>query len=402
MTGARELKNTSLSQSSSEGESLRLKRLRKILNKSEKLVIGLMSGTSCDGLDIALCTFRNRGFDTSVKLRGFLSLPYDAVLRKQLLSLSSADQISLQELCFWNSKLADLHADMILNALEKWKVSRDEVDLIGSHGHTLYHSPDNDKTRPYPTTLQIGDGDHIATRTGILTISDFRQKETARGRQGAPLAGYADALLFGKEDENQFMANIGGIANISWLKPGKSVIPFTTDTGPGNTMIDDAVRFYFSDKHYDQGGDIAYSGKVHAGYLKKMLDHPFFKEPYPKSTGRELFNREFWQSVLPENLSPEDVITTISRLTIVSLADVIIPKIQKGVVNTVSVSGGGAHNKFLMSGLQRILEGAKVEAMFYDGITADSKEASMFAVFANEAISGTGVLPMMGKFSFPE
>lgn len=373
--------------------------LSQLVLAPNRKIAGLMSGTSCDGLDIAICLIGGQGRCTSVEVLASGTMPYATDLRNTLLAMSSAHSMALSDFSYWHAKLADEHAHMLREFCAHVGMTVQELDLLGSHGHTLFHAPDRESTHPYPTTFQMGEGDRLSVQSGIPVVHDFRQKETAKGREGAPLAGYVDELLFGDPAKTQFFLNIGGISNVSVSPQGEISCVLSTDTGPGNTLLDDAVRCYFQDKKFDDEGKIAATGTVHTSYLQRLLSHSFFTESLPKSTGREVFNREFWKASLPEELRAEDIIATLTAFTIVANSNVI--RSYLGQDSEVLVSGGGSRNKTIMEGLQRELPAARITPLLQNGITADNKEAVMMAVLANECIAGRGTIPSMGKISFP-
>jgi anhydro-N-acetylmuramic acid kinase len=218
-----------------------VEKFNQIASKEERLIVGLMSGTSLDGLDVALCRFRGDGLQTSVQLLAFRTVSYTEDIKARIQSVFAKKQADLQQVCLLNAWIGLLHAEMVLSSLHKWNYHPGQVDLIASHGQTIYHAPKSLHHLPdYPNaTLQIGDGDHIAVRTGIITLSDFRQKHIAAGGEGAPLAVYGDYLLFSRKDEDRILLNMGGIANFTYL-PGdlNANRIFSTDVGPGNTLID--------------------------------------------------------------------------------------------------------------------------------------------------------------------
>ncbi|MFN8805761.1 MAG: anhydro-N-acetylmuramic acid kinase, partial [Bacteroidota bacterium] len=212
--------------------------LYQIAQKPQRLIIGLMSGTSLDGLDIALCRFRGMGLETQIELLEFETVAYENAFKEEIKTIFSKDTVSLEKVCLLNPWVGLVHAQMILDCLKKWNRVPSEIDLIASHGQTIYHAPKSlhQKEKFGNATLQIGDGDHIAHATGVITLSDFRQKHIAAGGEGAPLASYGDFLIFSKRGENRIMLNIGGIANFTYL-PGtlNADEVFSTDVGPGNT-----------------------------------------------------------------------------------------------------------------------------------------------------------------------
>src|ERR1700749_1448791 len=240
-----------------------LQKLTEIAQKIEKLGIGLMSGTSLDGLDIALSSFTGSGLQTQFKLLNFITIPYKDDFKKEVQQVFANRQADLEKVCLLNAFIGTFHGELILQALQQWNIDPQTIDFIASHGQTIYHAPKRlHKQANYPNaTLQIGDGDHIVVKTGILTISDFRQKHIAAGGEGAPLALYGDVLLGSKPGENRILLNIGGIANLTWLPAkGNYADVLCTDIGPGNTLIDAACRTYYN-LPYDEDSKIALSGK---------------------------------------------------------------------------------------------------------------------------------------------
>ena len=273
-----------------------LGQLVNIASKKKRRIIGLMSGTSMDGLDIALCRLSGSGPDTTFELEAFESFAYPGDVYHQLISFARADCLDPQLLCVWHTWLAHIHADYINRALDSWGIPATEVDLIASHGQTLYHAPKHKhQIVGMPNaTMQIGDGDQIAQKTGIITISDFRQRDTARGNEGAPLAAYGDYLLFSDPGKHRILLNIGGISNFTWLSSGSAAFPPPSfDTGPGNTLMDGAVRRHFTGMRYDKGGSLAAMGEAHVGLLDELKSHPYFQKEAPKTTGFEVFHLDW-------------------------------------------------------------------------------------------------------------
>lgn len=371
-----------------------------------------MSGTSLDGLDIALCKITGSGTKTKVIVSKFTTVPYNNEIRRRILNVFAKPAIEFKLLCELNAWLAITHGDMILSALKKWKVKPSSVDAIASHGQTVFHAPM--AVTPgvsVNSTLQIGDGDHIAVTTGIITLSDFRQKHIAAGGEGAPLAVYGDYLLFSKKNEDRIMLNIGGIGNFTYL-PG-SLDPnkvFVTDTGPGNTMIDQAMREYFS-KQYDKDAMVASAGSIDTRLLQCLKDNPFFNLPFPKTTGPEQFNLDYLKKAQKDiSVSKEDVIATLTRFS----AETIAAAIKRATGNKpqkIFLSGGGAHNPLMSRWISEMLPNSRFATTSDLGIDGDAKEAVLFAVLANEALAGGTVsfgnrskVPSvsMGKISFPK
>lgn len=388
-----------------------LQQLFVISRKKEKIAIGLMSGTSLDGLDIALCRFTGSGLYTQFELLQFTTTPYNDHFKQEVQSVFSRQVIELEMLTLLNAYIGNFHAGLVLNALLQWNISPADVDFIASHGQTVYHAPKRAHRQDgYPNaTLQIGDGDHIAVKTGILTISDFRQKHIAAGGEGAPLALYGDVILGSKPGEDRILLNIGGIANLTYLPADSDrnkVI--CADTGPGNTLIDAACRQYFN-KPYDQDSGIALSGTVNEQLLDALLNHPYFIQKAPKTTGPELFNMAYLDDALMASGNtkpdPADIICTLSAFTARTIAGFIKDNLPGSA--KIFVSGGGAKNLFVINCLKHLLPGASLSDTKGLGMDPDAKEAILFALLGNEAICGhpfpigTNPAVLMGKFSFP-
>ena len=275
-----------------------IQKLYDLAKKPSRKVLGLMSGTSLDGLDIALCELTGSGRSTTLNLLEFTTVPYGSALKEEILSVFSKSSVSLEKLCLLHPWIALQNAAMINATLQQWGIAAHEVDLIASHGQTIYHAPKSLHPNDVfgPATLQIGDGDHLAVHTGIITISDFRQKHIAAGGEGAPLAVYGDYLLCTDTDEHRLLLNIGGIANYTYLPAnGRLDQVFSTDTGPGNTMMDAYMRTFFN-ASYDKDGLIAKAGKINDALLSSLKADSFFNLSLPKTVGPELFNLNYLQA----------------------------------------------------------------------------------------------------------
>jgi len=389
-----------------------LQKLFDTASKDERLGVGLMSGTSLDGLDIALCRFKGNGLANKFKLENFVTIPYPIDFKKEIQQVFAQKMVDLEKVVLLNEYIGTYHAELVLKALADWNIKPEEVDFIASHGQTIYHAPKRlHQKAGYPNaTLQIGDGDHIAVKTGILTISDFRQKHLATGGEGAPLALYGDVILGSKKGENRILLNIGGIANLTYLPAdGNYQNILCTDIGPGNTLIDAACRKYF-DKPYDEDSKIAYSGKVNNSLLNALLSNSFFKEASPKTTGPELFNLDYVAEAQKRSgtlaISPEDLISTLSALTATSIAQFIEANFKVDDLQ-IFLSGGGARNPFIASQIRKDLPHAAINNTNALGIDPDAKEAILFALLGNESLCGEPIkignnpAVLMGKFSFP-
>jgi len=398
-----------------------IRSLYEIAQKETRKIIGLMSGTSLDGLDIALCAISGTGENTVVKILEFETIDYSEEIKTEIRKVFAQKTIDFQHLALLNEWIGILHAGLVNDCLEKWNIPAHEVDLIASHGQTVLHAPKFlHQQEKFPNaTLQIGDGDHIAVKTGIITLSDFRQKHVAAGGEGAPLAVYGDYLLFSKKGENRIMLNMGGIANFTYLPASQNAEEvFVTDTGTANTLIDIFTKNYFPEKSYDKDAEIAQTGTVNQTLLTELKSNAFFTKSFPKTIGQELFNKGFVENALVktslQNISAPDLLATLTRLS----AETISEAIQFAAKNTsyelenfkVYMSGGGANNPLLVKWLKELLP-----CKFYKsddlGILSDAKEAVLFALLANETVVGgdfnfgtkKGIPSVtMGKISFPD
>jgi anhydro-N-acetylmuramic acid kinase len=395
-----------------------IEKLYSIASKPGRLIIGLMSGTSFDGLDVALCKIKGSGPGTEVELVKFETSSYQNDFKEELKTIFSRRDADLEKVCLLNEWVAIQHAKIINDCLQNWGYTKNDIDLIASHGQTIYHAPKflHGREKFPNATLQIGDGDHIAVNTGIITISDFRQKHIAAGGEGAPLAVYGDYFLFSKKGENRIMLNIGGIANFTFL-PGDldGTKIFCTDVGPGNTMMDAFVQKHFPGKYFDEGSAIAKKGKVNDDLLNQLKDHSFFTGDFPKTIGPELFNLSYLQDAIKKaaisSATNEDVMATLNRFSADTTADAIKRCIEKNESYSIYVSGGGMHNPLLMENIRSQLPGMKFYTTDDLQINPDAKEAVLFALLANECVCGEKIdvgkgrnkIPSvtMGKISFP-
>lgn len=392
-----------------------IERLAHTASNESKLIIGLMSGTSLDGLDIALCRIKKAGTDTKLDLLEFITVSYPAVVVNKIKPIMSVPHAPLEEVCIANAWLGRYHADLIVQALKRWKLKASDIDCIASHGQTLYHAPavQHRQENMPDSTLQVGDGDHIARKTGIVTVSDFRQKHIAAGGEGAPLAGLVDELLFRSENEDRLLLNIGGIANFTYLPATGDRNSLTMDTGPGNTMINAAIQKLYN-KPFDRDGRVASAGTVHPRLLEGLKKHPYLKKPAPKTTGPEEFNlewvREIQEGIGVHDLAPEDLVASLTRLSAETIADAVKYVAGKSLPE-IYLSGGGMHNDQMMTWLSEELAGQSLKSFDEIGFDPDAKEAVCFAVLANEALSGEGFYintdegsrrVSLGKISFPD
>ena len=388
-------------------------KLNAIAKKQERLIIGLMSGTSLDGLDIALCKIEGFGKSTQITLLAYETISYPSHFKNELKQICFVKNVDLEQICLLNKGIGTLHAQWINSFLKRNHYEASNIDLIASHGQTIYHSPASLRVNADygNATLQIGDGDQIAVETGVITLSDFRQKNIAQGEEGAPLALYGDYLLFANQAENRILLNIGGISNFTLL-PNNATFADTvcTDLGPGNTLMDRFIQKHFEGKHFDEDANVASAGKFNQLLIDEMFKHPFFKEEFPKSTGPELFNLAYLAKASAatntNNLSLEDTMASLNRFTALCIAKGINQYFTEADEPVVYVSGGGVHNPVLLANLKEIIPYATFKDTSTLGINPDAKEAILFALLANETVAGDYSVfnentLSMGKISFP-
>lgn len=353
------------------------------------LVIGLMSGTSLDGVDAALVEFGEGGGGAASarawSLRAFVTVPYARPQRDQIQRAMEVGGAA--ELCRLNVDLGEWLADAALRVCAAAGVRPEEVDLIGSHGQTVWHAPPEPGSRG--STLQLGCAATIAERTGIPVVSDFRARDMAAGGEGAPLVPWVDRELFSLPGRRRVLLNIGGMANLTWLPPRGEETPLLAfDTGPGNALIDAAVELATGGaESYDRGGVRARRGTVHEDLLAELLSHPFFERHPPKSTGREVFGRPYVES-LAARLEPagesawDDLVATLTAFTARSIAGAITKWVLPRGIDEVVVSGGGAHNPVLREQLAEALAPVPLQGGEALGLDPDAKEAVAFAALA--------------------
>ncbi len=390
--------------------------LKKLLDKKEKYIIGLISGTSMDGVDSVLIKVKGCAENTSFKQIKFVTFPYPSGLKEKLINIISNKKVSLEEISRLNILLGEIFAEAAFKVCNKSNIPITKIDLIGSHGQTMWHSPEKKDMFTYKikSTLQIADPSTIAVKTGVPTVGDFRIADISGGGEGAPLVPYFDYLIFKSNTENRVVLNIGGISNITILPKNckkEEVIGF--DCGPGNLLIDQMTNLLFN-VEFDKNGRFASKGNISKellGYLKK---HPFLKKVPPKSTGREEFGEKYIKKILKvsKTLKREDIIKTVTEFTALSVYINYQNFIENRMhIDKLIVSGGGAKNKTVINSLMKYFRETKIESTEKYGISSDAKEAIVFAVYANETISGNPTnLPqvtgakkenILGKICFP-
>ncbi len=374
-----------------------------------------MSGTSLDGIDGVIVKLSDKGdFESLVES---VYLPFSKNLQNELRYLSESNLINKEKLCRYDFLLGELFANCIKKLLEKSGIDRSEIFCVGSHGLTVGHFPQVKKVFGVNTafTLQIGDGDIIAEKTGIITVSDFRRKDMANGGEGAPLIPFIDRLLFYREDRNVCCLNIGGIANITVIPKDKNRNLIAFDTGPGNYLSDLAVKRLFGDKHTcDLNGNFAKKGRVNNLLLERLFQDEYFHKIPPKSTGKEYFGNDFLDFVLQagRHLDFYDLFSTISYLTPYSIAKAIEMFVEyEDFPEVLIVSGGGVNNSFFMESLKKLLPFIEVVPSDSLGISSDFKEAIGFAILGFNtlnkipssipSVTGCKKPQILGKISLP-
>jgi anhydro-N-acetylmuramic acid kinase len=355
------------------------------------LALGIMSGTSADGIDVALV--RMAGGKAS--LENFAAFPFPQGIQKAILKLGEGRPVTTAEISQLNFLLGEIFAGAALAACKKFRVSPTRIDVIGSHGQTVFHQgmPSLFNRARVASTLQIGDPSVIAVRTGITTVGDFRPADMAAGGQGAPLVPFVDFLLYRHTQIGRVALNIGGIANVTVIPAGaKLEHVFAFDTGPGNMVIDALVRhFTRGRKRFDRNAEMAAKGELLPGLLSILLCDQYFSKLPPKTAGREQYGEGYLRALLSHRearrANPEDVIRTATILTALSILDAFHRSIKSTAkIEEIIVSGGGAHNPLLMAQLESGLNGVRVRAADELGVPGDAKEAFAFAVLACETL----------------
>ena len=393
-----------------------LNELLRLQHKNPKKVIGLMSGTSIDGIDACLVEISGNGLHTRINVLAFETYPYNDTTRTAILDTCNPETGTVDKVCQLNFHLGKLFANAAKSITNKAQIAIQDIDLIGSHGQTVYHIPNQATTKKTEgrgqkaegreketwelphirSTLQIGEPSVIAQETGVTTVADFRPRDMAAGGQGAPLVPYVDFILFRDKEKGRALQNIGGIANVTVLPKNcgiNDVIAF--DTGPGNMIIDRITELVTNNTHhFDEGGKLAARGSVNDAILSSLLAHPYLSKPPPKTTGREEFGISFADNLYKDGthsgIKDLDILATVTAFTARTIADSykqwILPKHQ---LSEIILSGGGSYNSTLIKFLRQYLEPTiQLHSIDKFGISPNTKEALAFAILANETISG--------------
>jgi len=389
------------------------------MTRKSSLVLGLMSGTSADAIDVALARISGAPPHLNAKLLSHTSISFPPQLRKEILRVAEQQPISAGDLSQLNFRLGETFAEAALTACRRFRVATKKIALIGSHGQTIFHQgrPVPYLGRPTASTLQIGEPSIIAARTGITTVADFRPADIAQGGQGAPLVPYADYLLYRHEKLGRVSLNLGGIANITVIpaaaKPAQ-ILAF--DTGPANMLIDALVaHFTHNRQRYDKDAGLAQQGRANPALLNELMRDPYLKLSPPKSTGREYYGRTYVKRVLAlgrrQKAKPNDLIRAATIFTALSIVEAlnrfVLPKTE---IHQLIVSGGGAHNPLILAQLAAALRQIEIVRSPQLGVPEDAKEAFAFAILAYETLhqrpsnvpSATGARrpAILGKISY--
>jgi len=359
-------------------------------SKPSRLVVGLMSGTSADGIDAVLTRITGSGLTTKVEQLGFYFLPFDAATRQAVLTLCGGETGGTREVCLLGTHLGRLYAQAVRELLKATGTER--VDLIGCHGQTVYHIPEETAylNTALRGTLQIGDPSYLAEEFGCPVVSDFRIRDMAAGGLGAPLVPYTEFLLYRSETEDVALQNIGGIGNVTLLPAGCALEEVTAfDTGPGNMVMDALVMKLTGGKQsYDDGGRLAASGRVIPELLEWMLQDPYLERKPPKTTGREYYGAAYVETLMAFGEYPlTDLLTTATAFTAQSIA-LSLRRFADRLPRRLVVGGGGSRNPTLLRFLQEALPEVLVQTQEDLGLDSDAKEAVAFAILANDALFG--------------
>ncbi|MGE7861542.1 anhydro-N-acetylmuramic acid kinase AnmK [Bacillus mobilis] len=378
-------------------------------------IAGVMSGTSLDGIDVALVHIEGSSVGSKVELIHFTTVPFCNDMKNEIQQALSIENSNVQLICSLNFKLGLCFAGAVKEVCKEAKFPLGQLDVIGSHGQTIYHQPKQDGTM-IPSTLQIGEPAVIAYETKTTVISNFRTMDMAAGGQGAPLVPYSEIILYRHQTKNRLLQNIGGIGNVTVIPSqlsDKSVIAF--DTGPGNMIMDEVCQRLFQ-LPYDQNGKVAKQGVVVEEVLTYCMNHPFLKMNPPKSTGREQFGEEFVSELLKrfEKHSKENILTTVTMFTASSIVyhykEFILPYYE---IDEVILGGGGSYNDTLVEMIRHGLKEEKCTLFLQEdiGFSSEAKEAIAFAILANETYhrnpsnvpSATGATQsvVLGNITFP-
>jgi anhydro-N-acetylmuramic acid kinase len=372
-----------------------MKFIKDISPNEKRFVLGMMSGTSCDGVTCALIEVQGLRENKKIKFIDFLQFPYPKEIKEKIFQVYPPNFFQAKDLVRLHHIIGEIFSDAGLELLNKLKIKKEDLFAVSAQGPILYHDPPSEENNFQGAHMEIGESAVIADRLETITVMDLRAADIAGGGHGAPLSVYVDYLLFKDENINRAVQNIGGIANVTFLPKDISWDSIKSfDCGPGNILIDYAVRYFTNGElEFDPDGNIARKGKIDKEILSNLLNHPYIKKEPPKTTGRELFGEELLKNILKmseeKNLSFEDIIATLTAFTVEAIAYNYEKFYPKGYeLQEVILGGGGTHNKTMVEWLKKRLHPINVKTHEDFGIPNDAREAITWAVLADEMLFG--------------
>ena len=351
------------------------------------LAVGVMSGTSLDGVDAALVDIQGSGLETTLQLIEFVSYPLGNEIVEKIKEVLSVETSSVDKICSLNVELGYVFSEAVKAVSDKAGVALDQLAFVASHGQTIYHLPVPNENQ-VSSTLQIGESSVIAEETKTTVVSDFRTRDMAVKGQGAPIVPYSEFVLYRDADRTRLLQNIGGIGNVTVIPKGAQMTELLAfDTGPGNMIIDELCQ-YFYQQPYDKNGVYAAGGKVHLDLLDELMEHPFIKRTYPKTTGREDFGVEYTTALIEkwkQKIEPDDLIATATQFTARSIAENVRPFANEQT--DLIIGGGGSYNPTLVQMIRNELPELTVLVQEDIGYSSEAKEAIAMTVLANQTLN---------------
>ncbi len=369
--------------------------IKDISPDEKRIVLGMMSGTSCDGVSCALIEVQGLREEKKIKFIGYYQYPYPKEIKEKIFQVYPPNFFKAKDLVRLHHAIGEIFSEAALELLNKLNIKKEDLFAISAQGPILYHDPPSYENNYQGAHMEIGESAVIADRLETITVMDLRAQDIAAGGHGAPLSVYVDYLLFKNKNINRAVQNIGGIANVTFLPKDISWDSLKSfDCGPGNILIDYAVRYFTKGElEYDPDGSIAKKGKVDKEILSILMDHPYIKKEPPKTTGRELFGEEFFKEVLrmgeKKKLSMEDIVATLTAFTVSAIVYNYEKFYPKGYeLQEVILGGGGTHNKTMVEWLRERLYPISVKTHEDFGIPNDAREAVTWAILADEMLFG--------------
>lgn len=349
------------------------------------LAVGLMSGTSLDGVDAALVEVTGLNETTKVQLRQFITVPFSNAEKERIKAALQKETSNVELISSLNFELGAIFGDAVRLVCQKSGIDSSELAFVASHGQTVYHLPVARNTQIYRSTLQIGEPAVIAEKAQTTVIANFRPRDMAVGGQGAPIVPYAEFVQYRSTQKTRLLQNIGGIGNVTVIKQNAHLDDLVAfDTGPGNMVIDELCRRFFN-REFDQHGEIAARGSVDQSVLAALLQHEYFKRPVPKTTGRELFGHQYVDQILQQfTLSPADWVATATELTAASIAQAVTPFVTSKT--ELIIGGGGSYNETLIRLIQQSLPQVAVLTQESLELSSEAKEAIAMVVLGNQTL----------------